>query len=335
MLLAVGSCVFVAMWLVNVSMGSVHIPVADMIARVFGKEFSRPTWENIFLQYRLPKSLTAVLVGISLSISGLQMQTFFRNPLAGPYVLGISSGAGVGVALWMMAGGLLPFASALLPDSWQLFIAAAFGAMSVLLLMSLTAWRVSDSMTLLIVGLMFGSFASAIIAVLAYYSEAEQLKLYTIWSLGSLGSTGWDQLSVFMIATLAGSIPALIHAKSYDAMLLGGNYAQSMGVNIFRLRWTMIISTGILTGSATAFCGPIGFIGIAVPHIARLVLKTSDHKSLFIGSGLLGAIVLLFCDTISHLPGSSQTLPINAITSLLGAPVVVWLILKRNFSKEF
>ncbi len=264
------------------------------------------------------------------------MQTYFRNPLAGPFVLGISSGAGLGVAIWLMAGAAV---GTLIPgifgNAWMLFLAATSGSMAVLLLMSLAAWRVRDSMTLLIIGLMFGSLAAAIISVISFFSQAEQLKLFTVWSMGSLGSTGWNQLAVFFVATLIGVSPAMYLAKSYNAMLLGENYAQSMGVNISRLRWIMIISTGILTGCATAFCGPIAFIGIAVPHIARMILKTSDHRLLFPGSAILGAIVMLLCDTISQLPGSAQTLPINAITSLFGAPVVIWLILRRNFSKEF
>jgi iron complex transport system permease protein len=323
-------------WVLNLGLGSVQIPFTELIGRILGNEFSKSSWEIIFLEYRLPKSLTAILVGIALSASGLQMQTYFRNPLAGPFVLGISSGAGLGVAIWLMAGAAV---GTLIPgmfgNAWMLFLAATSGAMAVLLLMSLAAWRVRDSMTLLIIGLMFGSLAAAIIAVLSYFSQAEQLKLFTVWSLGSLGSTGWNQLLVFLIALLIGISPAMYLAKSYNAMLLGENYAQSMGVNISRLRWIMIISTGILTGCATAFCGPIAFIGIAVPHIARMLLKTSDHRLLFPGSAILGAMVMLLCDTISQLPGSAQTLPINAITSLFGAPIVIWLILRRNFSKEF
>lgn len=323
-------------WVLNLGLGSVTIPFPEIVSRILGTEFSKPSWEIIFLEYRLPKSLTAILVGIALTVSGLQMQTYFRNPLAEPFVLGISSGAGLGVAIWLMAGTAF---GALIPgmfgNAWLLFLAAASGSMAVLLMMSLAAWRVRDSMTLLIIGLMFGSLAAAIISVISFFSQAEQLKLFTVWSMGSLGSTGWNQLGVFLIAILIGVSPAIYLAKSYNAMLLGENYAQSMGVNISRLRWIMIISTGILTGCATAFCGPIAFIGIAVPHIARMVLKTSDHRLLFPGSAILGAIVMLICDTISQLPGSAQTLPINAITSLFGAPVVIWLILRRNFSKEF
>ncbi|MCC5936405.1 MAG: iron ABC transporter permease [Lunatimonas sp.] len=336
MLFPVGCAILLLLWLANVSLGSVRIPVQEILGRVVGIPFSKTSWEIIILQYRIPKSFTAILAGICLSLSGLQMQTFFRNPLAGPYVLGISSGAGLGVALWMMAGFLIPATGvAWMLGPWQLFFSAALGAFGVLLLISVAAWKVKDTMTLLIIGLMFGSFTAAIVALLAYFSEAEQLKLYTVWTMGSLGSTGWSQLIVFAVGTLIGITPLVRSIKSYNGMLLGENYAQSMGIRIGRLRWKMIISTGILTGSATAFCGPIGFIGIAVPHVARLVFRTSDHRTLVVASALLGAIALLVCDTISQLPGSAQTLPINVITSFLGAPVVIWLIFKRDFSQEF
>lgn len=288
------------------------------------------------MEYRLPKAFTGILAGITLSLSGLQMQTFFRNPLAGPYVLGISSGAGIGVAILLMAGsafGWSVYSGGF--GVWAVVISATVGAIGVLLLMSLTAWKVKDSMTLLIVGLMFGSAASALISVLAFFSEASQLKMFSIWSMGSLGSTPKDQLLVFLLVTVIGFLPLLIQLKSYNAMLLGENYARSLGVEVSRLRWSMIWSTGILAGSATAFCGPIAFIGIAVPHMARLIFKTSDHRMLFPSSAIMGAIVMLFCDAISQLPGSAQTLPINAVTSLIGAPMVIWLILRRNFSKEF
>lgn len=324
-----------AFW-INLSIGSVSIPFEEVIGRFFGQEFSKRSWETIVITYRLPKAFTAILAGITLSISGLQMQTFFRNPLAGPFVLGISSGAGLGVALLIMAGsafGWSVYSGGL--GLWAIIISASLGGILVLLLMSLTAWKVKDSMTLLIVGLMFGSAVSALISVLAFFSNTEELKLFTIWSMGSLGSTQTDQLIGFGIASLTGIMPMMLVIKSYNAMLLGESYAESMGVNINRLRWTMILSTGILAGSATAFCGPIAFIGIAVPHLARLVFRTSDHRVLFPASALIGAIVLLICDAVSQLPGSAQTLPINAVTSLVGAPMVIWLILRRNFSKEF
>ncbi|MGY6521431.1 MAG: iron chelate uptake ABC transporter family permease subunit [Mongoliitalea sp.] len=322
------------LFVLNISSGSVAIPVSEIFGRFFGGNFSKASWETIVMDYRIPKAVTALLAGTALSIAGLQMQTFFRNPLAGPYVLGISSGAGLGVALLVLAGSIIGF-SGYAVGMWATIIAASAGAVLVLLLMSLTAWKVRDSMTLLIVGLMFGSAVSALIAVLAFFADAEQLKMFTIWSMGSLGSTQSEQLIGFILAIVIGLIPVLAMLKSYNAMLLGENYASSMGVNVNKLRWAMIVSTGILAGSATAFCGPIAFIGIAVPHMARLLFRTSDHKLLLPASALIGMGVLLFCDTVAQLPGSVQTLPINAVTSLIGAPMVIWLIMRRNFSKEF
>ncbi|WP_291788125.1 iron ABC transporter permease [Cecembia sp.] len=336
LLFTLGLLLCLLLFVLNLSIGSVHIPFGEIAGRLVGKPLPKTSWETILIEYRLPKAVTAILAGISLSVSGLQMQTFFRNPLAGPYVLGISSGAGLGVAILLMASsafGWLLYQGSL--GIWPIILAASLGAILVLLLMSLTAWKVKDSMTLLIVGLMFGAAVSALISVLAYFSEAEQLKLFTIWSMGSLGGSSYAQLTGFSFALILGSFPMLYMLKSYNAMLMGEAYAESMGVNISRLRWGMIISTGILAGSATAFCGPIAFIGIAVPHMARLVFKTADHRVLLPGSALAGAIILLFCDAISQLPGSAQTLPINAVTSLIGAPMVIWLILRRNFSKEF
>jgi iron complex transport system permease protein len=322
------------LFVLNISFGSVAIPVGEIFGRLLGGNFSKSSWETIVMDYRIPKAITALLAGTALSIAGLQMQTFFRNPLAGPYVLGISSGAGLGVALLVLAGSIIGF-SGYAVGVWATIIAASAGAVLVLLLMSLTAWKVRDSMTLLIVGLMFGSAVSALIAVLAFFADAEQLKMFTIWSMGSLGSTQSNQLAGFSIAIVLGLLPVLGMLKSYNAMLLGENYARSMGVNVNKLRWAMIMSTGVLAGSATAFCGPIAFIGIAVPHMARLIFRTSDHRILLPASALIGMGVLLICDIIAQLPGSAQTLPINAVTSLIGAPMVIWLIMRRNFSKEF
>lgn len=333
-----GVVVIIILFLVNLSIGSVSIPLGEIVSGLINGEVSKKSWDIILFDYRLPKAITAVLAGIALSLSGLQMQTFFRNPLAGPYVLGISSGAGLGVALLILGGSA--FGWNLLGDGgfigiWGTILAASLGAVLVLVLMSLTAWKVKDSMTLLIIGLMFGSATGALISLLSYFGGADELKLFTIWSMGSLGGTSRDQLHVFFIACLLGVIPILLFVKSFNAMLLGERYAESMGVNLYQLRWTMIISTGILAGSATAFCGPVAFIGIAVPHLARMVFQTGDHRVLFPASALIGAGFLLICDSFSQLPGTAETLPINAVTSLFGAPLVIWLILKRNFSRDF
>lgn len=315
-------------------MGSVTISTEELLDGLFFNKWERASFEQIILNYRFPKAIVAVLAGIGLSISGLQMQTFFRNPLAGPYVLGISSGAGFGVAILILAGSIFGFASTAI-SPWATAFAGTLGAGLILALVSLVAWRVKDSMTLLIVGIMFGAAVSAIISVLAFFSGAEALKLYTIWSLGSLGGLGWNQVGLLSFVVFLGLIPVIFSIRSFNASLLGESYAESMGVNPNRLRWLMIGSTGLLAGAITAFCGPIAFVGIAVPHLARIVWKTSDHRILFPVSGICGAILLLLCDAVGQLPGSAQSLPINAVTSLIGAPLVISLVLRKNFSKEF
>lgn len=334
--LFLGLLVLLLSFLLNISLGSVSISPAEILQGLFTGQWEKDSTEQIITNFRLPKALVAIFAGIGLSISGLQMQTFFRNPLAGPFVLGISSGAGLGVALLILAGsafGLSNFGPAM--SSWATVIAGCLGAGIILLLVSLVAWKVRDSMTLLIVGLMFGSAVSAIVSVLSYFSGAEALKLYTVWAMGSLGGLGWTQVGILGMVMFVGLIPVILSIKSYNAMLLGESYAQSMGINPVKLRWMMILSTGLLAGSITAFCGPIAFIGIAVPHLARMVWKTVDHKTLFLASSLVGAILLLLCDAVSQLPGSAQSLPINAVTSLVGAPIVISLVLRKNFSKEF
>lgn len=336
LLLSAALVFLVFSFLLNVSLGSVAISPGEILSGIFTGDWAKASRGQIILNYRFPKALVAVLAGIGLSISGLQMQTFFRNPLAGPFVLGISSGAGLGVAVLMLAGsafGLATFGGAINP--YAIAVAGTLGAGLVLLTVSLVAWRVKDSMTLLIVGLMFGSAVSAVISVLSYFSGAEALKLFTIWSMGSLGGLVWDQVWVLGLVILLGTIPVIASIKSYNGMLLGESYAKSMGINPDRLRWLMILSTGLLAGGITAFCGPIAFIGIAVPHLARMVWKTSDHRILFPASALIGGSLLLLCDAVGQLPGSAQTLPINAVTSLVGAPIVISLVLRKNFSKEF
>ena len=321
-------------FLLNLSMGSVWIPPAEMVEGMVSGNWAKNSWEQIILHYRLPKALVAILAGIGLSVSGLQMQTFFRNPLAGPYVLGISSGAGLGVAILMLAGAAFGVSLTGL-NSWAIAGAGILGAGSLLALVTLVAWRVKDSMTLLIVGLMVGSAVSAVVAVLSFFSGAEALKLYTVWSMGSLGALTWSQVSILGLLILIGTLPIVWSIKSYNALLMGETYARSMGIHTTSLRWWMIGSAGILAGGITAFCGPIAFLGIAVPHLARMLWKSADHRVLFPGSAVLGASLLLLCDAFSHFPGWASSLPINAVTSLIGAPLVISLILKKNFSKDF
>lgn len=321
------------MFFASISLGSVNIPFKDVYASLTGSQASKSTWEYIIINYRLPKSFTAVLVGTGLSISGLLMQTLFRNPLAGPYVLGLSSGASLGVAFVILGAGFLPsFLSSFVLSSYGIVIASTFGSIMVLLLVLIVSQRLRDTMAILIVGLMFGSFTTAIVSVLTYFSTAEQLQKFTFWSMGSLGNLSWTTLSILAVCVGIGLLLSASSIKPLNALLLGENYAKSMGLNFKKARLIIIFATSILAGSITAFAGPIAFIGLAVPHIAKLTFQTSNHTVLFWSTLFFGAIIMLFCDIVSQMPGFDVTLPINAITSLIGAPVVIWLLVrKRNF----
>lgn len=328
----------IALFFVNISLGSVSIPLDQIWAILLGKNVDNEAWRYILIEFRMPKALTAIFVGLGLSISGLQMQTLFRNPLAGPFVLGISSGASLGVALLVMAGSsltdLLVYSAII--GSWFQVIAASLGAFLVLFLVMLVSLRVRDSMTLLIVGLMFGSATGALVSVLQFFSNKDQLQEYLIWTFGSLGGLTWNEIIIFVPIISFGLMLTLLLAKPLNALLLGEQYAQSMGLHLNRSRFWIIVSTSILAGSITAFCGPIAFIGIAVPHLTRLLFDTADHKVLVPAVGLSGAILMLLCDIVAQVPGTDQTLPINVITSLFGAPVVIWVILRgKRISKSF
>jgi iron complex transport system permease protein len=259
------------------------------------------------------------------------MQTLFRNPLAGPFVLGISSGASLGVAILILGssffGGILLSSSI---SNWSLPVAASLGSFLVLSAVIIAANRVKNTMSILIIGLMFGSLTSAIISVLAYFSEAEQIQQYLFWSFGSLGNLSWKELSVFAIIYIIGIFGTLSVIKPLNSFLLGENYAKSLGINIKKNRNIILLITSLLTGVITAFSGPIAFVGLAVPHIARMLFTTSNHKILIPSTGIIGAIVLLICDSIAQLPTSEFTLPINAITSLFGAPIVIWLLVRKK-----
>ena len=317
--------------ILNISLGSVDIPLLQVTKALFGAETDKVSWYNIIWEFRIPKAFTAVLAGATLTTSGLQMQTLFRNPLAGPYVLGISSGASLGVAIIVLAsysfGGIV-IASYL--GSWGVVLAASIGSGMVLLAVLALSLRVNDSMTLLIIGLMFGSLAGAIVSVLQFFSDAQQLQLYLIWTFGSLSGLDWNELYILTVISLAGLLISFYQAKSLNTLLLGESYAQSMGINVKRARILIVISTSLMAGSITAFCGPIAFIGLAVPHLTRLIFNTANHKVLIPAVALSGMIIMLTCDIISQLPGSQYILPINAITSLVGAPVVIWVILSKG-----
>jgi iron complex transport system permease protein len=317
--------------MVNISLGSVTIPIDEIIITLTGGDPSKSTWNYIIMDYRLPKSMTAILTGSGLALSGLMMQTLFRNPLAGPFVLGISSGASLGIAVLIFGAGIFGgILGGIIMNSWGLVIASALGSFLVLLAVLTVTLNVKDTMAILIIGLMFGSVTSAVVAVLAYFSDAEQLQQYIFWSFGSLGNVSWNGIIILSINCFLGLILSIFCIKPLNALLLGENYAQSMGMNLKKTTLLVILATSLLAGSITAFAGPIAFIGLAVPHLTRQFFTTSNHWILVPAVILSGSILMLICDTIAQLPFSEFTLPINAITSLVGAPVVIWLLVRKR-----
>ena len=323
--------ILIVCFFANISLGSVSIPIKDVFNSLLGNTIENEAWQHIIQNYRLPKAFTAVLVGSGLGISGLLMQTLFRNPLAGPFVLGITSGASLGVALVIMGASLFgSFFATLLLTKWSLVIAASLGSFLVLLAVIMVSAKVRDTMAILIIGLMFGSITAAVVSVLSYFSSAEQLQQYIFWGFGSLGNLSWNELLIFLLVYCFGILFSIISLKSLNTLLLGENYAKSLGVNIKQSRFIIIIATSLLAGTITAFAGPIAFIGLAIPHITRQVFNTSNHKILLPAVFIFGAIVMLICDSIAQLPTSDYTLPINAITSLIGAPIVIWLLVRKR-----
>ncbi|TDT45552.1 iron complex transport system permease protein [Maribacter spongiicola] len=318
-------------FIVNICLGSVNISFLDTLKTLLGTATKDSSSYYIIWEYRLPKAITAILVGGGLSLSGLLMQTLFRNPLAGPYVLGISSGASLGAALLIMGTSL--FSGAFTFSTFNditLAIASSLGSFLVLALVLVVAAKVKDTMALLIIGLMFGSITAAIVSVLSYFSKAEKLQQYIFWSFGSLGNLSWVQLLIVALCTIIGIFLSIISIKPLNAFLLGENYAKSLGIGLQKSRYIIIVATGLLAGSITAFAGPIAFVGLAVPHITKQLLHTTDHKIQIPAVLCCGAILMLVCDTIAQLPGSVSVLPINAITSIFGAPVVIWLLVRKR-----
>ena len=325
------SVLLLVFFFINISLGSVSIPFKEIFYTLIGEFTTKESWQTIILDFRLPKAITAILVGSGLSICGLLMQTLFRNPLAGPFVLGVSSGASLGVALLILGSSV--FGGFFLTSSisnWSLAIAASLGAFLVLFAVILAANSVRNTMSILIIGLMFGSLTAAVISVLAYFSEATKIQQYLFWSFGSLGNLTWSELSVFGSIYLVGILACFAVIKPLNSFLLGENYAKSLGINIKKSRNIILVITSLLTGVITAFSGPIAFVGLAVPHIAKMLFTTSNHKILIPASAIIGGIVLLICDSIAQLPTSEFTLPINAITSLFGAPIVIWLLIRKK-----
>ena len=304
------------LFLLDLAVGAVAVPLGDVWAALTGGDCPRAT-AKIILNIRLIKAVVALLAGAALSVSGLQMQTLFRNPLAGPYVLGISSGASLGVALVVLAGG---------GSSIGIAGAAWLGAAIVLVVIAAVGHRIKDIMVILILGMMFSSGIGAVVQILQYVANDESLKMFVIWTMGSLGDVTFNQLAVLIPSIIAGLLLAVITIKPLNLLLFGEEYAVTMGLNVRRSRGLLFLSTTLLAGTVTAFCGPIGFIGLAMPHVTRMLFRNSDHRVLVPGTVLSGASVLLLCDLVSKL----FTLPINAITALLGIPIVVWVVLRNK-----
>ena len=304
------------LFLLELAVGAVAVPLGDVWAALTGGDCPRAT-AKIILNIRLIKAVVALLAGAALSVSGLQMQTLFRNPLAGPYVLGISSGASLGVALVVLAG---------VGSSIGIAGAAWLGAAIVLVVIAAVGHRIKDIMVILILGMMFSSGIGAVVQILQYVANDDSLKMFVVWTMGALGDVTLDQLAVLIPSIIAGLLLAVITIKPLNLLLFGEEYAVTMGLNVRRSRGLLFLSTTLLAGTVTAFCGPIGFIGLAMPHVTRMLFRNSDHRVLVPGTVLSGASVLLLCDLVSKL----FTLPINAITALLGIPIVVWVVLRNK-----
>lgn len=304
------------LFLLDLAVGAVAVPLGDVWAALTGGDCPRAT-AKIILNIRLIKAVVALLAGAALSVSGLQMQTLFRNPLAGPYVLGISSGASLGVALVVLAG---------VGSSIGIAGAAWLGAAIVLVVIAAVGHRIKDIMVILILGMMFSSGIGAVVQILQYVANDESLKMFVVWTMGSLGDVTLNQLTVLIPSIVTGLLLAVVTIKPLNLLLFGEEYAMTMGLNVRRSRGLLFLSTTLLAGTVTAFCGPIGFIGLAMPHVTRMLFRNSDHRVLVPGTVLSGASVLLLCDLVSKL----FTLPINAITALLGIPIVVWVVLRNK-----
>ena len=306
----------VGLFLLDLAVGAVNIPIRDVWAALTGGNCP-PATKKIVLNIRLIKAVVALLAGAALSVSGLQMQTLFRNPLAGPYVLGISSGASLGVALVVLAG---------VGSSIGIAGAAWVGAAAVLIVITAVGRRIKNIMVILILGMMFSSGVGAVVQILQYFSHEESLKTFVIWTMGSLGDVTLPQLTLLGLSVAVGLLLAVLTIKPLNLLLFGEEYAVTMGLDIRHSRGLLFLSTTLLAGTITAFCGPIGFIGLAIPHVTRILFQNSDHRVLLPGTTLSGASILLFCDVISKI----FTLPINTITALLGIPIVVWVVLRNK-----
>jgi iron complex transport system permease protein len=328
--IALGALI-VVLFILNLFLGSVAIPVRDVVNILLGDESSKASWQFIILQSRLPQAITATLCGAALAVSGLMLQTAFRNPLAGPSIFGINSGAGLGVALVMLfLGGGLSVGSVNFSGFAAILLAAFIGAMVVMAIIFFFSTVVHNSIMLLIIGIMVGYISNSAISLLNFFATDEGVKSYMVWGLGSFGGVSMTNMPVFASVTIIGILGALMLVKPLNALMLGEQYAENLGVNIIRVRNWLLIVTGLLTAITTAFCGPVAFIGLAVPHIVRLLITTDNHRQLLPATLLCGAVVALICNLICYLPGERGVIPLNAVTPLIGAPVIIYVIARSS-----
>ena len=325
-------------FLTDVAFGSVSIPLPAVLDIIISGKSDSEAWIYIVNEIRIPKAITAVIVGCGLPVSGLLMQTLFRNPLAGPSELGVTAGASLGVAMVMLSAGSITTIYAIkelgISGSWLILFMASLGAAFIMFLIIAISARLRDNVIMLIVGVMIGTITLSVISIWQYFSAPEQVKDFLLWTFGSLGGVSGSQLYLLAVVVAVGLLIAFASSKMLDTLLLGEHYARSMGLTVNRARLLIIGSTSLLAGSITAFCGPIAFIGIAVPHLARSLFNTSDHRILIPACCLMGTSLMLLCDIIAQLPGSNSVLPINVITALVGSPVVIWIIMSRNNLKN-
>jgi iron complex transport system permease protein len=333
-LYCIGLClVIVVLFASNLLLGSVSIPAEDVMRILLGDTNEKASWRFIILESRLPQAITAMFCGASLAVSGLMLQTVFRNPLAGPSVFGINSGAGLGVALVMLfLGGGLSVGSLQFSGFAAVLIAAFFGALAVMAVIFFFSTLVRSHVMLLIIGIMIGYISNSAISLLNFFATDEGVKSYMVWGLGSFGGVSMANMPVFVGVSLFGLSGALLLIKPLNALLLGDRYAENLGVNIVAVRNWLLVVTGLLTAVTTAFCGPVAFIGLAVPHMARLLLTTDNHRQLLPATMLCGAVVALVCNLLCFLPGDGGVIPLNAVTPLIGAPVIIYVILINHES---
>ena len=321
----------VILFILNLLMGSIRIPISDVFSILLGNESEKASWRFIVLESRLPQAITAVLCGGALAVSGLMLQTAFRNPLAGPSIFGVNSGAGLGVALVMLLlGGSISAGSVSISGFVAILIAAFIGAMAVMAIIFFFSSIVRNNVMLLIIGIMIGYISNSAISLLNFFATDEGVKSYMVWGMGSFGGVSMNTMPVFASVTILGLIGALLLIKPLNALMLGDRYAENLGINILRTRNWLLIVTGLLTAITTAFCGPVAFIGLAVPHIARLILTTDNHSVLLPATILCGGVIALICNLICFLPGENGVIPLNAVTPIMGAPVIIYVIAKKH-----